>query len=138
MLKRILHPFSNSADVSAKDLGQQGETAAANFLKKKKMRILAKNWRAEGALQGYELDIVAEDKGTLVFVEVKTRSADKDIPIYTAFSKQKQSKVVKAAQLYLHSTDNWDYPCRFDLICVCGTDYKNFTIKHYEHVIEIR
>lgn len=138
MFKKILHSFSHSPDVSIKDLGQQGEVAAVLFLQKKKMRIRDRNWRAEGVLQGFELDIVAEDQGTLVFVEVKTRASDADIPIYTAFSKQKQSKVVKAAQLYLDTTNQWDSPCRFDLICVCGTNHKNFTIEHYEHVIEIR
>ena len=66
MFKKILHSFSHSADVSTKDLGQQGEVAAVLFLQKKNMRIRDRNWRAEGVLQGFELDIVAEDQGTLV------------------------------------------------------------------------
>lgn len=131
-------PLKNphSAHALAKKLGQQGEEAAVQFLRKKKMRIITRNWRPQGVHQGLELDIVAKEDDTLVFVEVKTRSSDSDIPVYTSFSRQKQSKVLKAAQLYLQQTENWEHPCRFDLLCLCGTT-KNFTIQHYEHVIEI-
>lgn len=101
------------------------------------MRIMARNWRPQGVYQGFELDIIALDGDTLVFVEVKTRRTDANIPIYTAFSRQKQNKITKAAQLYLNATRNWDSPCRFDLVCVCGTEIQNVTLHHYEHVIEI-
>ena len=55
-----------------KQLGTTGENAAAAFLKKHKYRILAQNFAATGG----ELDIVALDNKTLVFVEVKTRTSD--------------------------------------------------------------
>lgn len=125
-----------AAYVSSQKLGFEGERRAVRYLRGKKMRIIEQNWRPSGAYHGFELDIVAQDGDTLVFVEVKTRSTDKNIPIYTAFSRQKQHKMHKAAQLYLQSTGQWQAPCRFDLICICGENPRTFTIQHYEHVIE--
>ncbi len=51
-------------------LGRDGETAALAFLKKKNYRILEKNFRAKVG----EIDIIAEQGGVIVFVEVKARS----------------------------------------------------------------
>ncbi|HXH35320.1 MAG TPA: YraN family protein [Plantibacter sp.] len=52
------------------ELGRQGEQLATDHLEACGYRILDRNWRCS---QG-ELDVVADDDGTLVFVEVKTRS----------------------------------------------------------------
>lgn len=121
----------------AKRLGELGELAATRFLERKRMKILARNWRPNGVYQGFELDIIAQEHDMLVFVEVKTRLKDTDIPIHTAFSRQKQIRICKAAQYYLSATDNWNKPCRFDLVCVCGATPETFTFQHYEHVIEL-
>ena len=53
-------------------IGRAGEDAAAEYLKKKAYTVLATNY----ATCGFELDIVAYKRGTLVFAEVKTRSGD--------------------------------------------------------------
>lgn len=52
------------------ELGQRGELLAAEFLARRGMRVIARNWRCRTG----ELDIVADDGGTIVAVEVKTRS----------------------------------------------------------------
>ena len=56
----------------AHEIGRQGEAVALHFLLSKKHNIL-KNWR----LQKAEIDIISQDKKTLVFVEVKTRSTER-------------------------------------------------------------
>ncbi|MBM6621230.1 YraN family protein [Micrococcaceae bacterium RIT802] len=52
------------------ELGQRGETLAAEYLARRGMLVLARNWRCKTG----EIDIVADDAGTIVAVEVKTRS----------------------------------------------------------------
>ncbi len=54
------------------ELGKQGEEIASEYLINKGFKIIERNWRAGR----YEIDIIAIDNNTLVFVEVKTRSAD--------------------------------------------------------------
>lgn len=52
------------------ELGQRGETLAVEYLGRRGMQVLARNWRCRTG----EIDIVADDRGTIVAVEVKTRS----------------------------------------------------------------
>ena len=56
-------------------LGRQAEALAADFLVSAGLRIVARNWCRRGADSG-ELDIVADDQGTCVFVEVRSRTGE--------------------------------------------------------------
>ncbi len=94
--------------------GQAGEDAAAALLRSKGLRLVARNWR-RGSL---ELDIVAEEGDTLVFVEVKTRAADGLQRPHEALTPAKRSALVKAATRYLTEHDLWHRACRFDLVSV--------------------
>ena len=76
-------------------------------------RILARNWRS-GHL---ELDIVAEDHGDLVFVEVKTRARDGMTQPYEALNAVKKERLLRAARAWITEHDAWNRPCRFDLVC---------------------
>lgn len=94
--------------------GQEGEERAAHFLIQKGYRILARNYRVFGG----EIDIVAQDEKTLVFVEVKTRS-------YTAFggplaavTPAKQRKIAHAATHFLKENSSKFDSIRFDVVCV--------------------
>ena len=122
-------------------LGTTGEDAAARYLKERGWRILARNWRPKGARQGLELDIVAGDGENLVFVEVKTRSfspgGGESIPAYTAFTAQKQERLVRAAKHYLAVSKLWSHPCRFDLICIQQGPDGHMELEHHDNVIEI-
>ena len=77
-------------------------------------RIVDRNWRS-GHL---ELDIVAEEGGTLVFVEVKTRTKGGMQRPFEALTTIKKKRLVRAAQAWTAAHDAWDAPCRFDLVCV--------------------
>ena len=95
-------------------LGQAGEDAAVDLLRRSGFRILERNWRSGGL----ELDIVCEQGETLVFVEVKTRAADGLANPEDALTPAKRRKLAKAVGLYLSARDLWDRPCRVDLVSV--------------------
>ena len=95
-------------------LGQLGERAAARFLKKKGYHILEKNYRVRSG----EVDIVAREKGSIVFVEVKTRSsAEFGLP-EESLSSRKKVHLTKTALSYLAHHSIRDRDCRFDVVAV--------------------
>lgn len=94
--------------------GGLGEDAAARHLESEGFRVLERNWR-HGRL---ELDLVCRDRDTLVFVEVKTRGRGSRGCASQALSREKCSRLVRAASQYLSAHDLWDMPCRFDLAAV--------------------
>jgi|SRR5690606_29057037 len=93
--------------------GKQAETAASRFLAARGYRIVAQNWRH----QHLEVDIVAYDGNTLVFVEVKMRSSTAFGMPYEAVSATKQEKLRRAAELYIE-TQQYDGEIRFDVVSV--------------------
>jgi putative endonuclease len=95
------------------DLGQKGEDLAANHLKNAGYKILNRNWKA-GKL---EIDIIAENKDFIVFVEVKTRTDDFQMHPVTAVNHEKQRTMIFAANTYLQR-NNIDKESRFDVITI--------------------
>jgi putative endonuclease len=108
------------------DLGRQGEDAAAALLTSRGLRILERNLR----LGRLELDLVCEDGDTLVFVEVKTRAEGSLATPADGLTKQKRSRLLRAAQLYLSKYDLWHRPCRLDLVAVL---FRAGQVQHIEH-----
>ena len=102
-----------SAPASART-GSAGEEAAVELLSRMGWTILARNWRS----RHLELDIVAEERGVLVFVEVKTRAHGSLQSPHEALTPVKQERLVRAAQAWLDAHHAWERPCRFDLVCV--------------------
>jgi putative endonuclease len=97
-----------------KTLGQRGEDAAARYLRRKRYKILARGHRFRLG----ELDLVALDGRTIVFVEVKTReSADAGHPS-EAVDQSKQRKLTQMALSFLKRHRLLEYPARFDVIAV--------------------
>ena len=95
-------------------VGKIGEDVAAELLRKNGYRILARNYKTRLG----EVDIVAEDKGTLVFVEVKTRQSYKFGMPAEAVSKAKQYQIIKAASIFLQEKKLFDKFARFDVVSV--------------------
>ena len=95
-----------------KFLGRAGEVKAAEFLKKKGLKILEKNYKTHIG----EIDIIAKDNHTIVFIEVKTRADDFFGAPSEAVNRKKQEKYYKVALEYLTKTSNNDSLCRFDVI----------------------
>lgn len=112
--------------------GRSGEDIAALFLLQKGWTILGRNVRfADG-----ELDLVAQDKDTLVFVEVKTRSTDARGEPGQAVGRAKQMRLIRAASRYLSAHKAWDRPCRFDVISIVIRN-KEPEITHWEDSIDV-
>ena len=95
-------------------LGRRGERAAEKYLRRSGYRIVARNFRAAGA----EIDIVAMDGETLVFVEVKTRrSRDAGAP-EEAVDERKQKQIRRAAEIFATRYRADEVEMRFDIIAI--------------------
>src|SRR2546428_6509946 len=103
-------------------IGIKGEEEAARFLSRCGYAILDKNVRTRVG----EIDLVAKEGKTLVFVEVKTRKeiaeAPPPVPPQAGVHTRKQNKLGKLAQSYLRSKRLREQPCRFDVVAVVGND----------------
>ncbi|HXC67132.1 MAG TPA: YraN family protein, partial [Nitrospiraceae bacterium] len=95
-----------------KSLGQEGEAAAEQYLRRKGYRIVARNLRSQLG----ELDLVAEDGRVLVFVEVKARRTGAFGGAIYAVHQRKQEKLIQLAALYLARHHIKDRLCRFDVV----------------------
>lgn len=95
-------------------VGGAGEDAAAEYLVRLGWRILDRNWRSVHL----ELDIIAEEGDTIVFVEVKTRRAEGMQSPWEALTPSKCSRLRRAVRAWLSEHGNWHRPCRIDLACV--------------------
>jgi putative endonuclease len=114
---------------SAFELGKAGESAALNYLKEKKFKIVDTGFRFHRA----EIDIIAFHKNTLVFIEVKTRRSQKFGFPEEAISGLKQNQIRKAAQGYIIINKMEDRECRFDVLSLLfDEESQNFSINHYE------
>ncbi len=94
--------------------GAEGEEIAARFLQKRGYVILTRNFRTD---QG-EIDIVAKEGATVVFVEVKARSGGQFGTPELAVDLRKQEKLSRSALLYLSRKYPDGCPCRFDVVAV--------------------
>ena len=93
---------------------RRGEALAALLLRAKGYRIVARNWRCPLG----EIDIVARDGDTLVFVEVKTRSGRSAGRPEEAVDARKRRRLVLLARAYLAGRRGDPPPCRFDVVAL--------------------
>ncbi len=98
-------------------LGDRAEEAGAAFLESLGFRILERRFR----IRAGEIDLVAEEGGTLVFVEVKSRMSETYGSPAEAVDARKQARLVKAAAFYLMRDHDADRACRFDVLEVVGS-----------------
>lgn len=96
------------------DLGKSGEETAVNFLKDNGYKILSRNYKSKLG----EIDIIAKDKDTLAFIEVKTRHSDKFGLPCEAVSNLKQKQISKAALTFLKENELLDKKARFDVVSI--------------------
>lgn len=99
-------------------VGRRGEEAAVRFLEKSGLVILDRNVRSRLG----EIDLVARDGATLVFVEVKARRESEGDPPQAAVRGEKQRRLGRLAQQYLKWKGLGEVRCRFDVVAVTLDD----------------
>ena len=103
--------------VSNKTKGKLGEQAAAKYLQRLGYKILERNYRYS---RFAEIDIVAKDKDTIVFAEVKTRTGTTFGHPFEAINHTKIENIFKAGLYYLKNTKETYKKYRIDVISVIG------------------
>ena len=96
------------------ELGKRGEDLAVTYLRKHNYKILERNYRCKFG----EVDIIALDKKTLVFIEVKTRTSKEFGSPLTGVTPKKQRQLAKIALYYVQKHRAFDRPARFDVVAV--------------------
>lgn len=110
---RSLHDHSKQV-VGSQTLGLLGEELAFHYLANQGYKILLKNY--ENPLG--EIDLIAKEKGTLVFVEVKTRSSLSMGSPLESVTFHKRAQIAKSARYYMKRYGIKDIPCRFDVVSI--------------------
>jgi putative endonuclease len=115
-----------------KTLGARGEEIAVAYLKRQKYRIIETNFRCRCG----EVDIIARDGKTLVFVEVKTRrTASYGLP-QLAVTPFKQRQISKAALTYLSKNRLMEENARFDVVSIFLLDTSP-TVDHIKNAFDL-
>ena len=125
------------AKQSSPSLGERGERLAADFLVQKcGYRLVVSNFKvpvgrnSKGVQVTGEIDIIALDGETLVFIEVKTRRSDEFTPVITNVDARKQRQIIRTAKVYRKIFGIRNMPFRYDVVTVLMP-------KHTEPTIEL-
>lgn len=111
-------------------LAKWGEKRAQKFLKKQGCTTLAQNYLCKTG----ELDLVmADHDGTIVFVEVKTRSTEDFAEPEDSITYSKKQRMSRAAQYFLNAHKIENRPCRFDVVTIKIDQMGRETVKHYKN-----
>ena len=114
--------------------GLESETLAARFLSQRGYRIVERNYRTRRG----EIDLVAYDGHTLVFVEVKTRRSTAFGEPHGAIDRRKQIRMERLAHQYLHHRRLEDRDCRFDLVFIHVKEGQPPVIELMQNAFEVR
>jgi putative endonuclease len=128
-LSNLLNPVPETVQRDA--MGDRGENLAARHLQSRGYKIIARNYRCELG----EIDIVARDGRTLVFVEVKTRAYDDPAP-EDQVNPAKMHQLTKAAKVFLSRYGTPQPPARFDVVAVLWPNGREPIIRHTPHAFE--
>ncbi len=98
----------------AKLLGNRGERLAGRYLRRQGFKILARQHRSTFG----EIDLIALDGATIVFVEVKTRRSKATGHPAEAITLAKQRQLTRTALAYLRRHERLESPTRFDVVAI--------------------
>ncbi len=105
---------------SKREIGAEGEDRAVRALKKRGYRIVETNYRTRTG----EIDIIAEEKDYLVFVEVKRRNSTSHGDSLEAVDKRKKDHMIRTAMHYLKAHKCSSRRVRFDVVGIDGDTLK--------------
>jgi putative endonuclease len=113
-------------------IGQWGEDKAVEYLKSKRYKILQRNYKTKWG----EIDIVAQDKKTIVFAEVKTLKDNPFISPEDHIDERKKRQLAKMAQIYLSDKKiPLQSDIRIDIVTIAFNNGAKI-IKHFKNEIE--
>ena len=113
-------------------LGKWGENFAADYLMARGYTIMGRNVRTSYG----EIDVIARQEDTLVFVEVKTRTSRAFGYPEEAITAQKREHLIQASQAYLQSHPQLEYDWRIDVIAIQRKSEERLPqLKHFENAI---
>jgi putative endonuclease len=128
-LKKLTVRASRVPSATHLELGSRGERTALEYLVGfEGYRIVATNFKVplgrgiKGQKLTGEIDIIAYDRDTLVFVEVKTRTSDDLAPPERAVGLRKQRQIARAARRYRQLVDVLEEPYRYDVVTIVVGD----------------
>ncbi len=113
--------------------GKKGEGLAVSYLKKQDYKIIEKNYKTKSG----EIDIIANYKGCICFIEVRARNNQAfGLPEETIL-KKKQLAISKAALAYIKRYKLEDESCRFDVVSIKGVDSPEPEIKLIKNAFDL-
>jgi putative endonuclease len=115
-----------------KALGSKGEDIASKFLKRNGYRIIARNYTTPLG----EIDIVAKDGDTIVFIEVKTRTSNAFGFPFESVTRRKKQKLKNLALLYLKKHRH-EAAARFDVISISSDNGITMDIEHIKDAFDV-
>lgn len=131
---RFPAPLRNVSDKAKDRLGRSGEEVAIDFLEQKGLRILQRNI----LLPGGELDLVARQNRTVVFVEIKTRQDRRHGEPSEAVGAAKQRRQIVLAEQFLSLCALKSAPVRFDIVSVVWSNNQLPQIEHIENAFQVK
>lgn len=132
LLRKLLRRWQAKRQ-KQQSLGYRGERAAERFLKRKRYIIVGRQVRHTFG----EIDLIAVDGRTVVFVEVKTRQTDQLGHPAEAVDPKKQARITRAASAYLKRNHLLDCSVRFDVVTIVWpAKSKKPMIEHFENAFE--
>ena len=114
MLRRVWRSLRSYVGLAPRSLGQRGEAEAARYLRRLGYKIVARGSRSPLG----ELDLVAVDGQTIVFVEVKTRESPAGGHPAEAVTAEKQTRLTRLGLSFLKRHGLLEYPARFDVVAI--------------------
>ena len=119
-------------NLSRKATGDHAEGVAARYLIQQGVRILERNVFNRGG----EIDLIARDGKTLVFVEVRYRGAGSLAGAAESITATKQKRLINAVRFYLHRQHLWDTDCRIDVVAIAPGVKKQYQIQWIKNAIQ--
>ena len=114
-------------------LGNEGEDRAEAYLRQRGFRILGRNVRSPLG----ELDLVADDQGVLVFIEVKRRRTGTFGGAIEAVDARKRAKLIQLAAQYLAQHRIRNRACRFDVVLIQDDLATAEAVQHFANAFDL-
>ncbi len=115
-------------------LGKSGEELAVAELRRRGYAILARRYRTRHG----EIDVIADDDGTVVFVEVKSRVSAAYGGAAAAVTLLKQRRLTAMAVRYLAAKGWLARPCRFDVVAIEAVPGRVPEVSHYRSAFDAK